>query len=141
MIVTCPSCSSRYNIPADKIGDSPKRFRCRKCSEVFTINPVSSTLHEPPPIPDNLDDEEHRASRFARVLASDMFIYNRELVERARLQGTLLEEMEQEIMRSWELWKSRFPDESRNEPELFSDALNHFLADGEDIFSDWMPLF
>jgi len=141
MIVSCPSCGSRYNIPAEKIGDSPKRFRCRKCSEVFTINPVSSSQGAATPIPDSVDNDEHRASRFARVLASDMFIYNRDLVERARLQGTLQEEMEQEIMRSWELWKSRFPDESRNEPELFTEALNHFLADGEDTFTDWMPQF
>lgn len=141
MIVSCPSCSRKYNIPVEKIGDSPKKFRCRKCSEVFTIKPVTSALREAPPIPESADDGERRASRFARVLASDMFIYNRELVERARLQGTLVEEMEQEIMRSWELWKVRYPEESRNEPELFREALNHFLADGADTFSDWMPLF
>jgi predicted Zn finger-like uncharacterized protein len=140
MIVSCPSCASRYNIPENRIGDSPKRFRCRKCSEVFIIESPKSQVPETADPPTFADDSEHRAMRFARVLASDMLIYNRELVERARLEGTLQREMGQEILRSWELWKNRFPKESENEPELFRDALNHFLGDGEDFFSDWSPL-
>jgi predicted Zn finger-like uncharacterized protein len=139
MIVSCPSCGSRYNIPANRIGDSPKRFRCRKCSEVFVIESPKSETPETPPLPVHGDDSEHRAMRFARVLASDMLIYNRELVERARLEGTLQREMGQEILRSWELWKNRFPKESADEPELFRDALNHFLGDGEDLFGNWSP--
>lgn len=140
MIVSCPSCGSKYNIPASKIGDSPKRFRCRKCSEMFVIQVPSSKLPEPPPMPSSAGDGEKRAMRFARVLASDMLIYNRDLVEKSRNDGTLIQEMEQEMLRSWELWKTRFPVESENEPELFTDALNHFLADGEDLFSGWSPL-
>lgn len=140
MIVSCPGCGSRYNIPENRIGDSAKRFRCRKCSELFVIEAPKGEVPEPVSPPARGEDESQRAMRFARVLASDMLIYNRELVERARLEGTLQREMEQEILRSWELWKNRFPRESASEPELFRDALNHFLGDGEDLFSDWSPL-
>jgi len=140
MIVNCPGCGSRYNIPADRIGDSPKRFRCRKCSEVFVIESPRAPVREEAPRQADPDDGRHRAMRFARVLASDMLIYNRELVERSRAEGTLLREMEQEIQRSWELWRNRFPEESENEPGLFRDALDHFLADGENLFVDWSPL-
>jgi len=134
MIVTCPNCNCKYNIPENKIGSSPKRFRCRKCSEIFIINPPRSEETESEDIPMDEDSPEQRAARFARVLASDMLIYNRDLVAEAREDGNLKDVMDQEIQKSWELWKSRYPEESSKNPGIFSDALNQFLGDGEEIF-------
>ncbi|OPL19364.1 MAG: hypothetical protein AVO35_11510 [Candidatus Aegiribacteria sp. MLS_C] len=133
MIVSCPKCHSKYNIPEKRIGDSPKRFRCRKCSEVFIINPPETD--KPEKKQSVLEEsKEERAARFARVLASDMLIYNKDLIEEARMKGTIPEVMGQEIQKSWELWKSRFPEAFEAKPEIFSDALNQFLADGEKVF-------
>lgn len=134
MIVSCPSCDCKYDIPEKKIGDSPKRFRCRKCSEIFVINPPKDKRAGTVDISIEEDSEEQRAARFARVLASDMLIYNRELIDEAREDGNLLEVMGQEIQKSWELWKSRFPEESESNPDIFSDALNQYLAEGEKVF-------
>lgn len=135
MIVSCPNCNCKYNIPEKKIGSSPKRFRCRKCSEVFVINPPDSSDSQSPQKKSGEETGAQRAARFARVLASDMLVYNKDIVEEAREKGKLQEVMEQEIKKSWELWKSRFPEESMNSPEIFSDALNQYLADGDDVFS------
>jgi len=136
MIVNCPHCSCKYNIPDSKIGDSPKRFRCRKCKETFIIEPPEKNP-EPeivtPPVKKTVSDSHAR--RFARVLASDILVYNRELIEKAREEGNLTEVLEREIQKSWELWESRFPEESSKNPEIFSDALNQYLADGRDVFS------
>ncbi|MFO8184331.1 MAG: zinc-ribbon domain-containing protein [Candidatus Aegiribacteria sp.] len=134
MIVSCPKCHSKYNIPEKKIGDSPKRFRCRKCSEIFVINPPAEKGTEPGGKSPLKDSREERAARFARVLASDMLVYNKELIEEARRNGNIAEVMSQEIQKSWELWKSRFPEAYAEKPEIFSDALNQFLADGERVF-------
>ncbi len=134
MIVNCPNCDSKYNIPENKIGDSPKRFRCRKCSEIFIINPPEDIKPKAADIPVEEDTEEQRAARFARVLASDILIYNRELIDEARTGGNLPEVMNQEIQKSWDLWKSRFPEESEKNPDIFSDALNQYLANEEKIF-------
>ncbi|MCK4807913.1 MAG: zinc-ribbon domain-containing protein, partial [Candidatus Aegiribacteria sp.] len=130
MIVNCPYCDSKYNIPENKIGNSPKRFRCRKCSEIFIINPPKDKTGTAD-ISIDEDSKEQRAARFARVLASDIFIYNRDLIDEARKDGNLPEVMSQEIQKSWDLWKSRFPEESERDPDIFSDALNQYLADGE----------
>ncbi len=134
MIVSCPKCQSKYNIPEEKIGDSPKRFRCRKCSEIFIINPPveeSAEVGKRSPLDPGM---EERASRFARVLASDMLIYNKDLIDDARKNGNIPEVMKQEIQKSWELWKNRFPEAHAARPELFSQALNQILADGENVF-------
>ncbi|MBN2587291.1 MAG: zinc-ribbon domain-containing protein [Candidatus Fermentibacteraceae bacterium] len=134
MIVSCPKCHSKYNIPEKKIGDSPKRFRCRKCSEIFIINPPEDSRAEAGRSAPIEDSKEERAARFARVLASDMLIYNKDLIDEARKMGNIPEVMGQEIQKSWELWKSRFPEAFAARPEIFSDALNQFLADGEKVF-------
>ncbi len=134
MIVSCPNCDCKYNIPDNKIGDSPKRFRCRKCSEIFIINPPGQADSAAADSSFEEDSKENRAARFARVLASDMLIYNQDLIDEARKDGNLPEVMGLEIQKSWDLWKSRFPEESESNPDIFSDALNQYLADGEEVF-------
>ncbi len=139
MIVTCPSCGKKYQIPDEKIGKSAKRLRCRGCSEVFIVHPSRTTGAENARKKPSGDDNVVRAARLARVLASDMLIYNREVVDRARTEGNLATVLESEILRSWQLWKSRFPDESDARPDLFREALTEILASGDDCFIDWQP--
>ncbi len=141
MIVECSGCGSKYNIPDRKIGDATKMFRCRKCDVMIIVNPErketlpgkDTSLKTPD------KNKKESAFRFARVLASDMFEYNKDTVEQGRRDGNLPEAMEDEIGRSWELWKKRYPLWSSKSPDIFRDALNYFLADGEDIFADWQP--
>jgi len=135
MIVSCPKCGKKYSISDDKIGDTPRRLRCRSCSEVFS---VSAPPKEPPREPAE-EDSVTRARRLARVLASDMVVYNKDLVEKARRDGSLPEVMSAEIERSWQLWKSRFPDEGLNRLDVFRNALNDILAGGMSAFDDWTP--
>jgi predicted Zn finger-like uncharacterized protein len=139
MIVTCPSCGKKYQIPDEKIGKSAKRLRCRGCSEVFIVHPPRGGDSDAARKKASGDDGVQRAARLARVLASDMLIYNREVVDRARLEGNLAQVLETEIRRSWQLWRSRFPEESGAQPGLFQQALTEILASGDDSFQDWMP--
>ena len=61
------------------------------------------------------------------------------MVERAREEGNLESALASEIDRSWQLWKNRFPEESRDRVDLFRDALKEILAGGGDDFDDWQP--
>lgn len=137
MIVTCPNCSKKYQIPEDKLAGKPRRLRCKNCREVFIIHPPKK--EDDSPSRDTAVDE--RAARFARVLASDMLIYNKEAVEQSREAGNLQETMAGEIERSWQLWKSRFPEAAGSEEgvSLFRSSLNEILAGGNDQFEDWIP--
>jgi predicted Zn finger-like uncharacterized protein len=139
MIVTCPSCGKKYQIPDEKIGKSAKRLRCRGCSEVFIVHPAKAAEADGAKKKASGDDGFLRAARLARVLASDMLIYNREVVDRARAEGNLAQVLETEIERSWQLWRSRFPEESDSSPGLFREALTEILASGDDSFVDWEP--
>ncbi|MBN1433658.1 zinc-ribbon domain-containing protein [Candidatus Fermentibacterales bacterium] len=149
MIVSCPGCQKKYRIPDEKIGDKPKKIRCRNCSTIIVINPqaaespagAAQPARKAAEAPDAIrrDDTYTRARRLARVLASDMLIYNRELVEQAKREGNLPSAMGAEIKRSWDLWSSRFSREIVEGTNLFREALNEVLAGGDDLFSDWTP--
>lgn len=38
MIVTCPSCQTRFRFPPDKIGPDGARIRCSRCRSVFAVS-------------------------------------------------------------------------------------------------------
>ncbi len=70
----------------------------------------------------------------ARALVSDIMVYNRDLYDRAKADGNLLEALGAEIKKSWELYKEKVTPEVANSTNHFRDALNEILADGENIF-------
>ncbi len=135
MIVTCPNCSKKYQIAEEKLDGKSRRLRCKNCREVFIIHPPKEESASPASAIDE------RAARFARVLASDMLIYNKDAVEQARDAGNLSEIMAGEIERSWQLWKSRFPEAAGSEGgvKLFRGSLKDILAGGDNQFDSWKP--
>jgi predicted Zn finger-like uncharacterized protein len=70
----------------------------------------------------------------ARALVSDIMVYNRDLYDRAKAEGNLLEALGSEIKKSWELYKEKVTPEVANSTNHFRDALNEILADGEKLF-------
>ena len=37
MNIKCPKCETAYAVPDSKIGDKPRKMRCTRCDEVFTV--------------------------------------------------------------------------------------------------------
>lgn len=101
-----------------------------------TDNVVPLTLGTP--IPEGLSPEERtrheKARRLARVLASDIAIYNREKKERGMVDGNLVAVLGYEIKKSWETYKERVGADFANSTPYFRDALNDLLAEGKKIF-------
>ena len=89
-------------------------------------------------VPDGLGPEERarheKARRLARVLASDIAIYNREKRDRGIKEGNLVAVLGYEIKKSWEIYKERVTPEFANATPYFRDALNEMLAEGKKIF-------
>ena len=90
------------------------------------------------PLPAGLsadDQAKHeKARRLARVLASDIAIYNREKRDRGIREGNLVAMLGYEIKKSWEVYKERVGAEFANSTPYFRDALNEMLAEGKKIF-------
>ncbi len=79
-------------------------------------------------------DPKEKAQRLARVLVSDMILYNPDRHEQALEAGQVKEEFEDEIQKSWDEYVEQVGDEVANGTPFFTEALNEILAKGEDIF-------
>lgn len=81
-------------------------------------------------------DPMDKARRLARVLVSDMVMYNAERHQTALARGTLAEDFEEEIEKSWKEFVEQVGDEVANgEGQRFwTQALNEILAKGQRVF-------
>jgi hypothetical protein len=79
-------------------------------------------------------DPKEKAQRLARVLVSDIILYNPDRHQRALGDGTLKEEFEDEIQKSWNEYVDQVGDEIANSTNYFNEALKEILAKGQPLF-------
>lgn len=106
-------------------------------SPVLPVQPPSS-IEEPDVAVDTAGErspeEEARqeeARRFARLLVSEIKLYNEDQVERGRAEKDLGARLKDDIDRSREMFEKRIPAEVRDGHEYFRDELVRILADGD----------
>jgi len=79
-------------------------------------------------------DPSDKARRLARVLVSDMIMYNPERHERALAAGTLKQDFEEEIAKSWKEYVDQVGEQMATGNTFWADALNDVLAKGQKVF-------
>jgi hypothetical protein len=78
------------------------------------------------------DDARHEeARRFARLLVSEIKLYNEEEVDRGRAEKDLAVRLKEDIERSREMFEKRIPAEIRSGHDYFQEELVRILADGK----------
>lgn len=126
-----------FETPAPK--SAPQRLETPPFNPLPAVEsvPAATTTAAPAPAPsgeERLDPAHARAHRLARVLVSDLLVYNQAACERARGEGKLAAALGAEIGKAWELYKSKVGPEVATSTTYFKDALNEILAEGEKIF-------
>lgn len=77
------------------------------------------------------DDPRHEeARRFARLLVSEIKLYNEEEVDRGRIEKDLATRLKEDIDRSREMFEKRIPEDIRSGHNYFQEELVRILADG-----------
>ena len=95
---------------------------------------VPATALAPQPSPAATTGRDERARRLARVLVSDILVYNQGARDRALGEGNLAVALAAEITKAWDLYKSKVGAETASGSTYFKDALNEILADGTKVF-------
>lgn len=100
-----------------------------------------STQYIPPPglarggalhAPQSDDTKKHdEARRFARLLVSEIKLYNEAKVEQGRKNRDLYERLKEDIDRSRQMYDERISDDVRKASNYFYDELVRILADGD----------
>ncbi len=99
--------------------------------------PPASTPAAAPPRPANPflnQDPGQKARRLARALVSDLAVYFPDRRKKALASGTLKQEFEEEIRKSWEEYTDQVGKDLADASSHFNDALNEILAGGQKIF-------
>jgi hypothetical protein len=93
---------------------------------------------EPPPEADagagpgpDEDARQEEARRFARLLVSEIKLYNEDEVERGRAGKDIGARLKEDIDRSREMYEKRIPADVRSGHDYFRDELVRILADGD----------
>jgi len=96
-----------------------------------------STQYVPPPgahraaAPMSEEAKKHDdAKRFARLLVSEIKLYNEAKVDQGRKNHDLYERLKEDVDRSRQMYDERVPDEVRKVSNYFYDELVRILADG-----------
>ena len=75
--------------------------------------------------------KQDEARRFARLLVSEIKLYNESKVEQGRKNRDLYERLREDIDRSRQMYDDRIPDEVRKSSNYFYDEMVRILADGD----------
>jgi predicted Zn finger-like uncharacterized protein len=95
--------------------------------------PVGTPAPTPAPLFGKRDPME-KAQRLARVLVSDIILYNPDRHHMATESGRVREEFQDEIQKSWDEYVEQVGEEIANTTDFFTEALNEILAKGQRIF-------
>jgi hypothetical protein len=96
-----------------------------------TREPVVAAGGEPDERSSEEEARQEEARRFARLLVSEIKLYNEDEVGRGRAEKDLGERLKEDIERSREMFEKRIPAEVRDGRDYFRDELVRILADGD----------
>ena len=83
-----------------------------------------------PLAPGDGDERREEARRFAKLLISEIKLYNERAVLEGREHGNLYERLKEDIDRSRQMYDDRIPEDVRSSSNFFHEELVRILADG-----------
>lgn len=95
------------------------------------VEPVVEAPPEPRPLTAEEQAKHEEARRFARLLVSEIKLYNEEEVERGRVSRDLYHRLKDDVDRSKEMYEKRISPEIRAARDYFYEELLRILADGD----------
>jgi hypothetical protein len=116
-------------------GSSTVMFNASTFASMKQPAPARPAAPPPPPAPSGLSPEEQKAhedaKRFARLVVSEIKLYNEAKVSEGRRQKDLYERLKEDIERGRQMYAERVPGPVRDATNYFYDELVRILAGGD----------
>jgi hypothetical protein len=116
--------------PAPAGADQPSVIELEAPPPVRPVEPPVEVAAGTDQAPDE-DARQEEARRFARLLVSEIKLYNEDEVERGRAGKDIGTRLQEDIERSREMYEKRIPADVRTGHDYFRDELIRILADGD----------
>jgi hypothetical protein len=110
--------------------DRPSVIEMEAPPPVRPVEPPPEPEPDAPEAPDE-DARQEEARRFARLLVSEIKLYNEDEVERGRVEKDIATRLREDIDRSREMYEKRIPTDVRESHDYFFEELVRILADGD----------
>jgi len=110
--------------------DQPSAVELEAPPPVRPVEPPADVAAGAGQAPDE-DARQEEARRFARLLVSEIKLYNEDEVERGRAEKDIGARLKEDIDRSREMYEKRIPEDVRTSQDYFRDELIRILADGD----------
>jgi hypothetical protein len=110
--------------------DQPSAVELQAPPPVRPVEPPADVAAEAGPTRGE-DARQEEARRFARLLVSEIKLYNEDEVERGRAEKDIGVRLKEDIDRSREMYEKRIPADVRTGHDYFRDELVRILADGD----------
>jgi len=110
--------------------DQPSAVELEAPPPVRPVEPPADVAAGAGQAPDE-DARQEEARRFARLLVSEIKLYNEDEVERGRAGKDIGARLKEDIDRSREMYEKRIPEDVRASQDYFRDELIRILADGD----------
>ncbi len=117
-------------VPGPEGIDEPSAVELEAPPPVRPVEPPADIAGGTGKAPDE-DARQEEARRFARLLVSEIKLYNEDEVERGRAEKDLSTRLREDIDRSREMYEKRIPEDVRDGHDYFRDELVRILADGD----------
>ena len=92
--------------------------------------PKPATAAAPKKTTSDDDPVMKKVKRYVNALASDIKLYNREKIEKGLKEGNLRELLAEDIERSYQAFRERYPDKDKFPDSLLEEALIKYVANG-----------
>jgi predicted Zn finger-like uncharacterized protein len=120
--------------PEDKPPEPPLQDEVSTADQPEAIVDSGPILTQLPTPTFGKRDPKEKAQRLARVLVSDIILYNPDRHQKALNEDRIKEEFDDEIQKSLSEYIEQVGEEIANENNFLNEALNEILAKGQQLF-------
>jgi predicted Zn finger-like uncharacterized protein len=132
-----PPAPAERETPAPSTSQPAASMRQAEPAEATAVMPESFSLEasifqkeecDIPRVEDNDPDAVEKARRFARIIVSDVALYNQETVIEGIRHGTFFELLANDVAEGRDLYEKRVPAAVRAQKDYYQEAFDNFLA-------------
>ncbi len=128
--IPTPASAPPSAVPGPEGIDEPSAVELEAPPPVRPVEPPADFSAGAVQAPDE-DARQEEARRFARLLVSEIKLYNEDEVERGRAEKDIGSRLREDIDRSREMYEKRIAEDVRGGHDYFRDELVRILADGD----------
>jgi hypothetical protein len=140
MFLFCEKCGRKGSLNEASYPGKSLRLKCPYCSNEFLYvlprngDSPGSRETEPPAaaVSPEIEAAVFEAKRIARLIITEIKLYNQEKVERAESQEEILELLKHDLRRGKEHYDSRIASRLPLGPDYFMDSVREILLAGKD---------